>query len=90
MYRTAVEGILGINVRGPVLAINPCIPRGWKNFEVLYQHGASRYRVVVENPRGVSRGIVRATLDGQEISQSACEIQLVDDGRDHDATITMG
>jgi cyclic beta-1,2-glucan synthetase len=90
MYRTAVEAILGINVRGPVLAINPCIPRAWKNFELLYRHGTSRYRVVVENPRGVSRGIVRATLDGQEISAGTCEIQLVDDGRDHLATITLG
>jgi hypothetical protein len=81
MYRTGVEGILGINLRGDRLTINPCIPRAWTGFEVTYKHGASRYRIAVENPHGVSRGIVQASMDGQEISRTACEIKLVDDGR---------
>ncbi len=90
MYRTAIEGILGINVRGGVLSINPCIPRAWSRFEIMYRHGSSSYRIAVENPHGVSRGIVRATLDGQELSRTACEIPLRDDGSDHQGLITLG
>ena len=68
MYRTAIEGILGIALRGAILQICPCIPRAWPAFEVTYRHGSSRYLIAVENPRGVSRGIVRASLDEREIS----------------------
>jgi len=90
MYRTAVEGILGINLRGPVLAINPSIPRAWTGFEINYKYGSSRYRITVENPHGVSCGIVQATLDGREISAAPCEITLVDDGSSHHGLVTLG
>ena len=90
MYRTAVEGILGIHVRGRVLIINPCIPRGWTGFEITYKYGSSRYRIAVENPRRVSTGVSQATLDGREISGAPCEIALVDDGAYHYGRVTLG
>jgi cyclic beta-1,2-glucan synthetase len=90
MYRTAMEGMLGVNMRGSTLILNPCIPRAWKSFEITRVYGSSRYHLVVENPQGVSRGIVHATLDGRELSCRGCEIPLVDDGRDHEGRVTMG
>jgi cyclic beta-1,2-glucan synthetase len=90
MYRTAVEGILGVHLRGGILSIDPCIPRGWTGFEITYKYGSSRYRIAVENPRGVSAGVSRATLDGREISGTPCEITLVDDGTYHYGRITLG
>jgi len=90
MYRTAVEGILGIHLRGGILSIDPCIPRAWPGFEITYKHGRSRYRIAVENPRGVSTGVSRATLDGREMSGTPCEITLADDGTYHYARITLG
>jgi cyclic beta-1,2-glucan synthetase len=90
MYRTAVEGILGIHLRGRVLAIDPCVPRAWAGFEFTYKCGSSRYRIAVENPNGVSRGVVSATLDGREISSTPCEIILIDDGNYHYGLVTLG
>ncbi|MDP9065566.1 MAG: glycosyl transferase [Pseudomonadota bacterium] len=90
MYRTALEGILGIHLRGDTLNIDPCIPRAWSGFELTFKHGASRYQVVIENPNGVSRGIVGASLDDQEISIDSCHLALVDDGNYHYARITLG
>jgi len=90
MYRTAIEGILGINLHGNTLSINPCIPRAWRGFEITYKHGSSSYRIAVDNPNGVCRGIVRASLDDCEISQPGCDIRLVDDGTHHYARITLG
>jgi cyclic beta-1,2-glucan glucanotransferase len=90
MYRTAVEGILGINLRGNFLSIDPCIPRAWSGFEITYKHGSSRYHIAVDNPNGVCRGVVRATKDDREISTSECGITLVDDGTYHYARITLG
>jgi cyclic beta-1,2-glucan synthetase len=90
MYRTAVEGILGVHKRGGVLVINPCIPRAWSGFEITYKYGSSRFRIAVENPHGVSRGVAQACLDGREIPSSPCEIPLVDDGSDHHGVVTLG
>jgi cyclic beta-1,2-glucan synthetase len=90
MYRTAVEGILGVNLRGRILSINPCIPRTWSGFEITYRYGSSRYRISVENPRGVSQGVVQASLDGRHIASAPCEITLVDDGSYHYGVVTLG
>jgi cyclic beta-1,2-glucan synthetase len=90
MYRTAVEGILGIHLRGRVLVIDPCIPRAWAGFEFTFKCGSSRYRVAVENPTGVSRGVISATLDGRDIPSKPCEITLIDDGNYHYGLVTLG
>ncbi len=90
MYRTAIEGILGIHVRGAVLRISPCIPRTWPGFEVHYRFGSSNYRIAVQNPRGVNRGIAQATLDGRTLPGRPCEIGLLDDGMQHQVRITLG
>jgi cyclic beta-1,2-glucan synthetase len=90
MYRTGIEAILGAHIRGDVLSIDPCIPRAWSGFELSYRRGSSRYRVMVENPHSVSRGILKASLDGEEIAVSPCEIMLADDGRNHVAHVILG
>ena len=90
MYRTATEGMLGINLRGAVLRLNPCIPRAWSGYEITYKHGSSRYHIAVENPQGVNRGIVRASLDEREIPGAPCDIGLTDDGTYHYVRITLG
>jgi cyclic beta-1,2-glucan synthetase len=90
MYRTAVEGILGINLRGETLLVDPCIPRAWAGFEFTYKFGSSRYRITVKNPRGVSRGVTQASLDGKTLGGTASEIKLIDDGRYHYGEITLG
>jgi cellobiose phosphorylase len=90
MYRVGIEGILGVHVRGDRLVLDPCIPRGWSGFEFTYKYRSSRYRISVKNPRGVNRGIVQASLDGQELPAGACEIKLIDDGRYHYGQVTLG
>jgi cyclic beta-1,2-glucan synthetase len=90
MYRTAIEGILGIQVRGAVLRISPCIPRTWPGFEIHYRYGSSSYRIAVENPQGVNRGIAQAIMDGRTLSGRPCDIGLLDDGLQHQVRITLG
>jgi len=90
MYRTGTEGILGIKVHGQILKVDPCIPRAWSGFEFTYKYRSSRYRIAVKNPRGVSRGIAHAALDGRDLADSICEINLVDDGREHYGEVTLG
>ena len=88
MYRAALEYILGFKLAGDRLRIDPCIPRGWREFEINYRRGSSTYRIKVENPHSLSRGIESVFLDG--LKQASDEIALVDDGQTHEVRILMG
>jgi cyclic beta-1,2-glucan synthetase len=88
LFRVGLEAILGFHLRGDRLAIGPRIPGEWPGFEIAYRRGSATYRIAVENPDGVERGVRSATLDGQPTDPVA--IPLVDDGREHQVTITMG
>ena len=85
MYRVGIEAILGITLRSGALHIDPCIPREWPGFEVLYK---GRYRIVVENPDGVCRGVVRIELDGVNITGQ--DVPIVDDGVAHVVRVVLG
>ena len=78
MYRAGLEFILGFQLRGAKLRLAPCIPRGWREYEIDYRHGSSHYRIKVENPSGTGRGVHSVEVDG--VAQPAAEVSLVDDG----------
>jgi len=82
LYRAGLESILGFRKLGSALCINPCIPREWKRFETTYRHGGSLYRIRVENPNGVCRGVSRVSLDGSLLSGGAL-LPLSDGGSEH-------
>jgi cyclic beta-1,2-glucan synthetase len=82
--------MLGLNPRGSVLAIDPCIPRAWHGFEVTYRHRTATYHITVENPRGVCRGIARIALDERDLAKTTDGIPLVDDGAEHEVRVTLG
>ncbi len=86
MYRTAVEAILGVRVRGSRLVVDPCIPKAWEEFEITYTHHSSRYRITVLNPDKVSRGVKSLSVDGTR----AEAIALADDGLEHTCIVTLG
>ena len=54
MQRAGIESILGLRVLGQSLRIDPCIPKAWPGFEILFRYRSARYDIRVENPRGVS------------------------------------
>jgi cyclic beta-1,2-glucan synthetase len=58
MYRAGLDAILGFRVRGARLVLDPCIPRAWPRFELVFRYHTARYHVTVENPRGAVAGRV--------------------------------
>ena len=88
MYRAGVEWILGFRLRGTSLHLDPCIPRAWPRFEIDFRYHSSRYRLVVENPRGAMRGVTEISLDGAPVTGR--EIPLADDGREHRIAVVLG
>ncbi len=87
LYRVGLESILGFTKRGDELEIDPCIPGDWKGFSIEYKFGSSTYAIEVLNPGGTQRGVASVEVDG---ATSAHAIRLVDDGKHHSVTVTMG
>jgi cyclic beta-1,2-glucan synthetase len=89
MYRAGMEAMLGVLRRGARLRVEPCIPRSWPGFALTVRYGSARYDIVVDNPRGVSRGVASIELDGI-VLDGAPEVTLTDDGNAHRFRIRLG
>ena len=88
MYRAGLESILGFKLESTRLRIDPCVPRWWRDFEITYRRKGTVYRIRVENPLGVSRGVVSVEVDGDIQTNGA--IELTDDEKTHNVRIVMG
>jgi cyclic beta-1,2-glucan synthetase len=87
MYRVAVEAMLGIGLRGGALHIDPCIPGTWRGYEVVFAPPGAHYRIQVDNPDGVCRGVIRIEVDGTPVTG---DIPILRDGASHDVRVTLG
>ena len=90
LYQAALEWILGFRVRGEMLHLDPCVPRAWRRFDIAFRHRSARYAIGVENPHGVSRGVVRIELDGAALAGNPPLIPLADDGAMHGVRVVLG
>ena len=93
LYRGGLEAVLGFQLLGDKLRIDPCIPRDWPGFQLTYRHHGpqhvSCYEISVENPGKVCRGVTGVELDGQTLA--ACDaVALVDDGQVHKLRVVLG
>jgi len=88
LYRVALEVMLGFHLRGDKLRIDPVIDARWPSFEITYRRGGATYRILVENPSGVERGVRSLTVDGRELNGDP--IDLKDDGGRHEVRVVMG
>ncbi len=89
MYRAGLESILGFRLRGTRLVVDPCIPRAWPGFELVFRYGSARYDLVVENPRDASRGVSSVEVDGVSLDGDL-SIRLADDRTTHRIRIVLG
>jgi cyclic beta-1,2-glucan synthetase len=90
MYRAGLESILGFTMEGATLRLDPCVPRTWQDFKIVFRYRTSRYEMSVENHVGVCSGIARLDLDDQALPHGSTQITLVDDGATHHIRMTLG
>lgn len=90
MYRAGIESILGCRRQGSFLIIDPCIPKHWPGFEILYQFEETSYTITVENPHGVNQGILLATSDQEPLPKNPLKLPLVNDRLPHRIDIVLG
>jgi cellobiose phosphorylase len=94
LYRAGLEAVLGFQLRGDQLRIDPCIPKHWPGFQLTYQrrgrrHVITRYEITVENPDHVCHGVTRVELDGKALTATDA-IALADDGQTHSLRVVLG
>lgn len=98
MHRLGLERVLGVRRAGDRLTVDPCIPESWEGFRVVWRHGTATYRISVENPHRVARGVAQVTLDGRPLpsgtippaSVPLASIPLKDDGLVHEVEVVLG
>ena len=72
-YKTGIENILGLQLQGNTLTLDPHVPTDWTDFTVRYRYGDTLYIIHYD------RDIARQASDNI--------IHLEDDGQTHEITI---
>jgi len=63
-WRLAVEEMLGLRLTGGRLRLAPCLPTGWREVEATLVRAGGSLHVRIENPEGLSTGVLTVTVDG--------------------------
>jgi len=90
MYRAGLEALLGFRLQGTLLRLDPCIPKTWPAFSIVFNYRTARYHISIENPRAVSSGVASIELDGNKLHRCERTIALRDDGLDHSIRVELG
>jgi cyclic beta-1,2-glucan synthetase len=81
---------LGLHIRGTSLHLDPCIPKTWSGFGIVFRYRSARYEIKIENPQSVDRGVVLVELDGEVLMGGQVPIPLADDGMTHFIKVVLG
>jgi cyclic beta-1,2-glucan synthetase len=85
MYRIWIEEVLGFQLSGDRLSLNPVIPDEWPGFELSYRYRSSIYEIaVVRNAAGSAKEL---EVDGALVADGV--IRLAADGLTHSATLRI-
>ena len=85
-YTAVTRWILGVRLSFEGLIIDPCVP-GWKQFSITRRWRGAEFRIHVQNPDGVQKGVRSITLDGQPVSGA---IPPQPAGSVHQVQVVMG
>ena len=68
IYSVVTRYILGIRPTINGLIIDPCIPSDWNEFEVTQKWRGATYKIKVQNPESVMKGIRSVFVNNKECS----------------------
>ncbi len=87
-YYAITQYILGVRPDYDGLLIDPCIPSAWDGFTVQRTFRGTRYRITVENPQHVCKGVKHITVDGKPLDSNV--VPVFADGKTHEVAVVMG
>ena len=89
MYRSGIEGILGIRREGAFLIVDPCIPMAWSGFEAMVRVDTTCFELHVDNSAHRGSGVESALLDGEPLQCCRACVRLPLDGRKHILALSL-
>ena len=87
-FYAITQFILGIKPDYDGLIIDPCIPDSWKGFNITRKLRGATYRIEIQNPKGISKGVREVIVDGKP--QASSLIPVFGDGLEHTVKVIMG
>jgi cellobiose phosphorylase len=87
MYRTLVETLLGVNLEGASLLLEPRLPKSWAAMKVHYRYRRTIYHIAFARRPAGPASPAAATLDGHPLATN--RVPLADDGREHSVDVAF-
>ncbi len=87
-YQAATKYILGVRPTHKGLKIDPVIPRNWNGFTGIRKFRNAIYKITVQNPEHISKGIKEMYVDGRIIDNNI--VPIYNDGKEHEILVIMG
>lgn len=69
-YTAITQSILGIRPTLDGLEVDPSIPAEWDGFTAVRKYRGVTYNITVKNPKHVSKGVAKVTVNGKQIEGS--------------------
>lgn len=80
-YRAMSEYIIGVRGDFSGLKVDPCLPEKWLKCSIEREFRGARYRIEIENPKGLQKGKVELVVDDKPINGNI--IPIFDDKSIH-------
>jgi cellobiose phosphorylase len=80
--------ILGVKTDYDGLVIDPCIPSTWDGFKMSREFRGATYKIEVQNPDHVSKGVKCILVNGKEIPSNT--VPILEIGKAHSIQVIMG
>ncbi len=87
-FYAITQYILGIKPDYNGLSINPCIPKNWDGFKMTRKFRGAIYHIEVLNPKHISKGIEKITVNGTLIQSNI--IPILEKNKTHEICVIMG
>lgn len=82
------QHILGVYPTHKGLSIDPCVPKGFGDFELTRKFREGTYNIKVVNPDNVEKGVKSVTVDGKVLD--GCVVPYEKGKAAYDVVVTMG
>lgn len=82
------QHILGVYPTHKGLSIDPCVPKGFGDFELTRKFREGTYNIKVVNPDNVEKGVKSVTVDGTTLE--GCVVPYEKGKTEYNVVVTMG
>jgi len=93
MYRLILETLLGLQLEGDHLCIEPCIPDDWPSYKIRYRFIQTTYHInikrVGEKSQQVRRVLANGALLNGAVFEGTARIPMMDDRSEHHIDIEL-